>query len=100
MGFGWKKEEVLYASSKYGNNLKELFPEYVVLLKIGTFYECYNDDENMIYYLFKYKIKVLSSGDKNCDFPLVSYNQVISNLESKNINYISIDNIHMIKDFD
>ena len=76
------------------NNLKELFPEYVVLLKIGTFYECYNDDANIISYLFQYKIKILSSGDKNCGFPLVSYNRVISNLESRNINYISIDKNH------
>ena len=82
------------------NNLKELFPEYVVLLKIGTFYECYNDDANIISYLFQYKIKVLSSGDKNCGFPLVSYNRVISNLESRNINYISIDKNHNYEEMD
>ena len=28
------------------NNLKELFSDYVLLLKIGTFYECYCDDAN------------------------------------------------------
>lgn len=82
------------------NNIKELFPEYVVLLKIGTFYECYNDDANIISYLFKYKIKTLSSGDKNCGFPLVSYNRVISNLENRNINYISIDKNHNYEEMD
>ena len=82
------------------NNLKELFPEYVLLLKIGTFYECYNDDANIISYLFGYKIKTLSSGDKVCGYPLVSYNKVISNLESRNINYISIDKAHNYEEMD
>ena len=30
-------------------NIKELF---LVLIKIGNFYEEYNDDANMIFYLF------------------------------------------------
>ena len=28
--------------------IKELFPDYVVLIKIGTFYESYGDDANML----------------------------------------------------
>ena len=31
------------------NNIKELFPEYVVLIKIGTFYEVYNKDKESIF---------------------------------------------------
>ena len=38
-------------------NIKELFPDYIVLIKIGTFYETYNDDSKIISYLFNYKIK-------------------------------------------
>lgn len=53
------------------NNLKELFPDYVLFLKIGNFYETYNDDAKMLSYSFGY--------------PLVSYNKVISNLENRNI---------------
>ena len=37
------------------HNIKELFPEYVLLVKIGTFYECYNEDSYMMSYLFQYK---------------------------------------------
>lgn len=33
------------------NNLKELFTDYVLLIKIGTFYECYNDGAKMLSYL-------------------------------------------------
>lgn len=82
------------------NNLKELFPDYVLLLKIGTFYECYCDDANIVSYLFSYKRKTLSSGDKVCGFPLVSYYKVISNLENRNINYISIDKAHNYEEID
>lgn len=48
------------------HNIKELFPNYIVMIKIGTFYEVYNDDANIISYLFKYKIKKLPSGDEVC----------------------------------
>lgn len=82
------------------NNLKELFPDYVLLLKIGTFYECYCDDANIVSYLFSYKRKTLSSGDKVCGFPLVSYYKVIANLENRNINYISIDRAHNYEEID
>ena len=56
------------------HNIKELFPEYVMLLKIGNFYECYNDDAKIISYLFDYKLKQLDNDDKNCGFPLISLN--------------------------
>lgn len=36
----------------------------------------------------------MPSDDKNCGFPLVSINKVISNLESRSINYILIDKAH------
>ena len=39
------------------HNIKELFPDYVVFIKIGNFYECYNDDANIISFLFGYKLK-------------------------------------------
>ena len=75
-------------------NIKELFPEYVLLVKIGTFYECYNSDAYIISYLFNYKIKTLIDGDKNCGFPTNSINKIISMLETKTINYIVVDKKH------
>lgn len=75
-------------------SIKELFSDYVVMIKIGTFYEVYNDDANIISYLFKYKIKNLGSGDKVCGFPDSSINKVLYILEGKSINYIMIDKAH------
>jgi len=75
-------------------SIKELFPEYVVMIKIGSFYEVYNDDANIISYLFKYKVKSLSSDDRVCGFPISSINKVLYILEGKNINYIMIDRAH------
>lgn len=75
-------------------SIKELFPEYVAMIKIGSFYEVYNDDANIISYLFKYKIKSLSSDDRVCGFPISSINKVLYIFEGKNINYIIIDRAH------
>ena len=82
------------------NNLKELFPDYVVFIKIGNFYECYNSDANVISYLFGYKIKSLVNEDKVCGFPLVSVNKVLNNLENRSINYILIDKAHNYEETD
>lgn len=82
------------------NNIKELFPEYVVLIKIGTFYEVYNKDAIILSYLFQYKIKTLSSNDKVCGFPIKSINKIKFILENKNINYITLDKPHNYEEED
>lgn len=82
------------------HSIKDLFPNYVVLLKIGTFYEVYNDDANIISYLFKYKVKTMGSGDRVCGFPIVSINKVRCILENKYINYIMIDKSHNYEEED
>lgn len=75
-------------------NIKELFPNYIILVKIGTFYESYNDDSSIISYLCNYKRKELSSGDIICGFPIVSLNKVKYLLEQRNINYLILDKAH------
>ena len=82
------------------HNIKDLFPEYVVLMLVGNFYDAYNGDANIISYLFKYKIRPLSLSDKVVGFPLVAYNKVIANLEKRCINYISIDKAHNYDEID
>lgn len=49
-------------------DIKGLLPDYVVLVKIGTFFENYNDDANIMSYLFKYKIRNLIDNNKSCGF--------------------------------
>ena len=75
-------------------NIKDLFPEYVVFIKIGTFYECYNNDSYIMSYLFKYKFKELISKDITCGFPVNSLNRILSVLDRKCINYLALDRAH------
>ena len=49
-------------------DIKRLLPDYVVLVKIGTFFETYNDDDNIMSYLFEYKIRNLIDNNKSCGF--------------------------------
>lgn len=72
-------------------NLKELFPNYVVMIKIGTFYEVYYDDACIISYLLGYKLKTLNGDVRNCGFPTVSINKVLYILDNKKINYLVVD---------
>lgn len=72
-------------------NLKELFPNYVVMIKIGTFYEVYYDDAYIISYLLGYKLKTLNGDVRNCGFPTVSLNKVLYILDNKKINYLVVD---------
>lgn len=73
---------------------KELYREYVVLLKVGTFYNVYFDDAILISDLFGYKMKKLDNNINNCGFPVTALNNVKYMLEQKKINYIVIDRAH------
>lgn len=76
------------------NSIKDLFPDYVVFIKIGTFHECNNNYVYIISYLFKYKLKTLISKDITCDFPVVLINKIKYVLENHNINYLMVDKKH------
>ena len=82
------------------NNIKDLFPEYVLFVKIGTFYECYNNDSYIMSYLFKYKLKTLVSRDTVCGFPVNSINKVKYVLESRSINYLIVDKKHSYEEIE
>ena len=73
---------------------KELYPESVVLLKVGTFYHAYFKDAILLSYLFGYKLKKLEKNVSNCGFPAVVLNNVKYLLEQKKINYLIIDRAH------
>ena len=53
---------------------------------MGGFYQCFDDDSYILYYLFNYKITNKRSG-----FPHSSLSKIINNLESKKISYKIID---------
>lgn len=75
------------------NNIKELFPDYILLVKIGNFYETYNNDTYIISNLFYYKIRNMNNYN-SCGFPINSINKVKYILENRNINYLIIDKKH------
>ena len=52
--------------------IKEAFPDYVVLIKIGTFFETYNEDANIMSYLFEYKLRTLIDNNTSCGFILAA----------------------------
>ena len=65
--------------------------DFIILLKVGTFVDSYNDDAYIMSYLFQYKLKTLGSLDTTCGFPTSSMNHIKGVLESRNINYLIVD---------
>ena len=72
-------------------NVKEVHKEYVVLVKVGNFYNCYGRDSYVISYLLGYKINILDNNIYNSSFPKSAYSKVLSILEKNKINYIVLD---------
>lgn len=71
--------------------VKQIHKEYLILIRVGNFYNCYGRDAYIISYLLNYKIILLKDNIYNCSFPKSAYNKVISTLEESKINYIILD---------
>lgn len=69
---------------------KNKYPKYVILIKVGIFYESYGEDAYILNNLFSYKVKDFN-GFKRVGFPSGSYDKVISKLKGFKINYAVID---------
>ena len=72
-------------------NVKKIHKLYVILIRIGNFYNCYGRDAYVISYLLGYKIILLNSNIYTCSFPKSAINKVLSILENNKINYIILD---------
>lgn len=72
-------------------NVKDVHKDYIVLVKVGNFYNCYGRDAYIISYLLDYKITLVDNNIYNCSFPKSAYNKVISLLENNKVNYIVLD---------
>ena len=68
---------------------KERYPKYVILIKVGVFYETYNEDCFVLNNLFGYKIKNIGDYYRT-GFPINSYSKVIEKLNKTKINYLII----------
>lgn len=76
-------------------NYKIKYKEYVVLVKSGIFYECFNDDIGIMYSLFLYKIKNNGS-NYVVGFPNNSLSKVLNVLEENKINYIVVEDNNIV----
>lgn len=72
-------------------NVKLIHNDYVALVRVGKFYNCYGRDSYIISYLLNYRINLVKDNIYNCSFPQSAYNKVISILEKNKINYIILD---------
>ena len=75
---------------------KRKYEKYVVLIKVGNFYETYGEDSLLMNNLFDYKIKQIG-GVNRVGFPLIAYNKVINKLKCFKINYLIIEGAQFIK---
>lgn len=70
--------------------IKKVYPNSIVMVKIGNFYYVYDKDSFIFSYLFDYKIKD-SEGYPSCAFPLTSFDKITSILKKTKLNYVALN---------
>ena len=70
--------------------LKKKESKSIIFIKIGSFYNVYEEDSFILSYLFGYKIKI-ENNFRTCGFQITSSLKVFSKLKEKQINYLIID---------
>ena len=80
------------------NENKVKYPKYVIMIKVGIFYEVYGEEVYILNNLFDYKINVVN-GKKKLGFPVKSLEKVILKLNRFKINYLIIDRENIRKKF-
>ena len=78
------------------NTYKDNYKEYVIFIKIGNFYETYNNDAYIISTLMNYKVKNLSETIR-VGFPINSLVKVLDKLNNSKVNYIVIEKEEIYK---
>ena len=71
--------------------IKQIHPEYIVLIKIGKFYYSYSKDAYIVSYIFNYKLKIVEENIRVCAFPVFILNKIMAKLGENKINDIVID---------
>ena len=72
------------------------YREFLILIKFGNFYECFEKDAFILNELFNYKINRIGSSFK-AGFPVNSLNSIISVLDTNKINYLVVTENELIK---
>lgn len=76
--------------------LKEKYDDYIILMKIGNFYNALSRDAHLLATIFNYKINPFA-GTIKVGFPLISLNKVLKTLDNLKINYIVYENKIVLK---
>ena len=66
------------------------YRNYIILIKIGSFYECFDKDAFIINKLFNYKLKRINNSFK-LGFPIKTIDKIILKLNELIINYLVVD---------
>lgn len=74
---------------------KQLYNEYIILIKNGNFYLCFNKDAIVMNEIFKYQIKDSKNYIK-IGFPIIALSKVIDKLDKLSVNYLVIENNEII----
>lgn len=75
---------------------KEKYMDYIIMIKVGNFYETYNDDAYILSNIIKYNVKNFNTY-KRVGFPLSSLGKVKKELIDSKINYIIIEKLDVYK---
>ena len=67
------------------------YKKYIIMMRVGSFYEVYGEEAFIISNIFGYKIKKVGSSFR-VGFPICAYNKVIDKLNSLKISYVIIEN--------
>lgn len=69
---------------------KSKYSDYLVLYRIGNFYNVIGMDIYIMKYIFDYKITI-NNGIEKIGFPISNLNKVMDELNKSKINYLTID---------
>lgn len=69
---------------------KNKYSEYLILYRIGNFYNVIGMDIHIMRYIFDYKITI-NNGIKKIGFPISNLNKIMDELNKLKINYLTID---------
>ncbi len=75
---------------------KEKYEDYIILIKVGNFYNSLGGDAHLLATIFNYKINPFA-GTIKVGFPLISLNKVLKTLDNLKINYIVYENKIVLK---
>lgn len=77
--------------------LKMKYKEYILLIKVGNFYEILDKDAMIIHQILRYQLTRLSDTVK-CGFPITNLEKVLTTLDTKEMNYVVIENKNIVRE--